>query len=139
MYFGFLISLGNTAFTKDDLNVNRMNVWQAESLPSMQDTYYNSRLQRMVVPDGTTKGIKQRTEDMREKLQSMHNFKYQKTKVETLLVDGYTEYFIPKFHCELNPIDRVWAQSTEYSRANCDYSFKGLEEIIEFVLDSVWI
>ena len=73
-------------------------------------------------------------------LKSMPDFKYEKTKVETLLIDnGYKAYFIPKFHCELNPIERVWAQSKKYSRANCVnvYSFKGLEEIVEPALESV--
>ena len=41
------------------------------------------------------------------------------------------------FHCELNLIERVWGQSKKYTRANCDYSFKGLEETIESALDSV--
>ena len=62
----------------------------------------------------------------------MPDFKDKKTKVETLLIDnGYKAYFIPKFHFELNPIERVWAQSKKYSRANSDYSFKGLEETVE--------
>ena len=67
---------------------------------------------------------KMKADDMRQALQSMPDFKYEKTKVETLLLaNGYKAYFIPKFHCELNPIERVWAQSKKYSRANCDYSF----------------
>ena len=49
--------------------------------------------------DGTPKGMmqilekrevnvsKMKTEDMREKLQSLHDFKYEKTKVETLLLN----------------------------------------------------
>ena len=30
-----------------------------------------------------------------------------------------------------------WGQSKEYTRANCDYSFKGLEETVEPALESV--
>ena len=44
--------------------------------------------------------------------------------------------FILKFHCELNPIERVWGQSKKYTRANCDYSFKGLEETVRPALES---
>ena len=41
-----------------------------------------------------------------------------KTKLERLLAtNGYRGIFIPKFHCELNPIERVWAQSKKYTRA----------------------
>ena len=150
MSFGFLIIVQATAFAEDALNVNRMNVRPGGAQPRMRDTYYNGKLLRMVFSDGTPKGMKKvleergvnvskmKAEDMREKLQSMHDFKYEKTKVETLLLNnGYNGYFIPKFHCELNPIERVWAQSKKYSRANCDYSFKGLEEIVEPALESV--
>ena len=50
----------------------------------------------MVLADGTPKGMKQvleergvnvskmKTDDMREKLQGMHDFKYEKTKVEAV-------------------------------------------------------
>ena len=49
----------------------------------------------------------------------------------------YDGYFIPKFHCELNPIERVWAHSKKYTRAHCDYSFNGLEVMINPALKSV--
>ena len=150
VFWFFDHSSGHTAFAEDALNVNRMNVKLGGAQPRMRDTYFNGRLQRMVFSDGTPKGMKRVleernvsvtkmvAEDMRQALQSMPDFKYKKTKVETLLIDnGYKAYFIPKFHCELNPIERVWAQSKKYSRANCDYSFKGLEEIVEPALESV--
>ena len=37
---------------------------------------------------------------------------------------------MPKFHCEFNPIERVWAQSKKHSRASCDHLLKGLEKNI---------
>ena len=81
-----------------------------------------------------------KADDMQAKLQEMHDFKYEKTKLEALLTEhGYKGIFIPKFHCELNPIERVWAQSKQYTRARCDYSFKGLEDTIGPALDSVTI
>ena len=69
----------------------------------MRDTYYSGRLQRMVFSDGTPKGMKRvleernvskiQAEDMRQALQSMPDFKYDKTKVETLFLDnGYKAY-----------------------------------------------
>jgi len=75
---------------------------------------------------------------MREKLREMHHFKDEKTKLETLLaLHGYKGFFLPKFHCELNPIEREWAESKKYTRAHCDYSFKVLEQHIRPALDSV--
>ena len=143
-------SSGHTAFAEDALNASRMNVKPGGKQPIMHDTVYNGKSQRMVLRDGTPKGMKlvlqergvdvsgMKAEDMRLALQQMHDFKYEKTKLESLLAtNGYRGFFIPKFHCELNPIERVWAQSKKYSRAHCDYSFKGLEGTIIPALDSV--
>ena len=143
-------SSGHTAFAEDSLNASRMNVKPGGKQPVMHDTVYNGKLQKMVLSDGTPKGMKivleergvntrnMKAEDMRIALQDMHDFKYEKTKLETLLSNhGYRGFFIPKFHCELNPIERVWAQSKKYTRAHCDYSFKGLEDTIIPALDSV--
>ena len=143
-------SSGHTAFAEDALNASRMNVRPGGKQPVMHDTIYNGIHQKMVLPDGTPKGMKMvleerkvnvsgmKAEDMRSALQQMHDFKYEKTKLESLLAtNGYRGIFIPKFHCELNPIERVWAQSKKYTRAHCDYSFKGLESTIIPALDSV--
>jgi len=74
----------------------------------------------MVLEDGTPKGMKLvlrkrgidvsklKADDMRKTLQEMHDFKYKKSKLESLLAQYNYRYFIPKFHCELNPIERVW-------------------------------
>ena len=44
------------------------------------------------------------------------------------LVEGRGHYFLslPKFHCELNPIERCWAQSKRYCRQNCGFSLESL-------------
>ena len=49
----------------------------------------------------------------------------------------YDGFCIPKFHCELNPIERVWAYSKKYTRAHFDYSFNSLEVTINPALKSV--
>ena len=45
--------------------------------------------------------------------------------------------FLPKFHCELNPIERCWAQAKRYTRAHCNYSIDGLRNNIPQALDSI--
>ena len=76
--------------------------------------------------------------DIRKALGEMHDFKYEKTKVEHLVRNrGYRAIFIPKFHCELNPIEACWGQSKRYTRAHCDYSFQGLERTVNPGLNSV--
>ena len=73
-------------------------------------------------------------------LEEMRDFKFQKSRVEELILvngKGHRVMFIPKFHCEINPIERVWCSAKQYTRAHCDYTFQGLERTIEKVLDSV--
>jgi len=49
---------------------------------------------------------------MREVLGSHADFKCEKSQIEWFLVEeGHITYMLPKFHCELNPIERVWAQA----------------------------
>ena len=47
---------------------------------------------------------------------------------------GHRMLYIPKFHCELNPIERVWGAAKCYSRSHCDYSFQGLDKVLIPVL-----
>jgi len=104
-------SSSHTAFAEDALNVNKMNVRPGGAQPKMRDTMWRGRAQRMVFPDGMPKGMKQvlierginvtkmKAEQMREVLQGMPDFKYEKTRVETLLhSNSFKGYFIPKFH-----------------------------------------
>ena len=45
--------------------------------------------------------------------------------------------FIPKFHCELNPIERVWGQAKVYSRMYTNFTLPHLRQIIDPALDFV--
>ena len=45
--------------------------------------------------------------------------------------------FLPKFHPELNPIERVWGKAKRYARAKCNYSFSGLQNTVTPALESV--
>ena len=90
----------------------------------MRDGWWGGKPQKMNV-GGVPKGLKRVLEergintttllqnDMRTILGSHPDFKYEKSRVERLLTDefGHIVYMIPKFHCELNPIERVWAQA----------------------------
>ena len=62
------------------------------------------------------------------------------TIVEQYLKErGRQAYFLPKFHCELNPIERVWAQAKVYCRAYTNFTLPRLHHIINPTLDSVTI
>ena len=45
--------------------------------------------------------------------------------------------FIPKFHCELNPIERVWGQAKVYSRKHSNFTLACLRQIVDPALDSI--
>ena len=77
-------------------------------------------------------------EDMIAKLNEFPNFKNERYKVARLLrCFEHDCLFLPKFHPELNPIERVWGKAKLYSRHHCDYSFASLRRIITPALESV--
>ena len=77
---------------------------------------------------------------MRLVLGAHTDFKYEKIALEHFMQErGHRAIFLPKFHCELNPIERVWGEARRYSRAHCDYSFAGLKQTIIPALESVQV
>ena len=63
---------------------------------------------------------------------SQHDdFKNEKNALETMITDkGHTALFLPKFHCELNGIERVWGHSKRIFDAYCNYSIVSLRETV---------
>ena len=71
-------------------------------------------------------------------LENQPDFKGEVSMLQTLIESkGHECIFYPKFHCKLNFIEFYWAAVKRYTRENCNYSFKELEETIEKGLDSV--
>lgn len=106
VYWFFDHSSGHTAFPEDALNASRMNVKPGGKQPVMHDTVYYGKPQKMVLPDGTPKGMKlvlqergidvskMKADDMRKALQDMHDFMYEKTKLESLLLENNYKGFL---------------------------------------------
>ena len=118
-------SCGHTAFAEDALIASKMNKGPGGKQPKMRDTVWNGQPQTMTLPDGRPKGAALVLEErgyntrgmklgeMRAILADHDDFKNEKCRVDTFLsTSGHACVFIPKFHCELNPIERVWSQST---------------------------
>ena len=107
------------AYAEDALNAYKMNAKPGGKQPKMRDTVWEGRPQSMVfsiyVPEGLIQVLKE----------------------HFLNNKGYACVFLPKFHCELNPIERVWAQAKRYTRAYCDYSVVGLRRNVPLALDTV--
>ena len=138
------------AFAEDALNVRKMNVRPGGAQPTIRDTMWGRRVQKMVMDDGTPKGMKMileergtnttnmNADDMRVVLANHEDFRNEKTIVEHFLESrGHIVYFLPKFHCELNPIERVWGQAKVYTRTYTNYTLIRLRQLINPALNSV--
>lgn len=61
-------------------------------------------------------------------LASEPDFQQQASMLEELIPDlGHQTKMLPKFHPELNPIERYWAAVKEYLRRVCGYTFPDLQ------------
>lgn len=75
---------------------------------------------------------------MRIVLSFHDDFKNEKTIVEHYLNErGHIVMFVLKFHCELNPIERVWGQAKVYSRMYTNFTLPRLRQVVDPALDSV--
>ena len=141
----------HAAMPGDGLDVSKMNVKPGGKQRVMRDGWWGGKVQKMVDARGIPKGLKWVLEErgvdtrgmvvekMREVLGNFPDFKYEKSRIERLLTDdhGHIVYMLPKYHCELNPIERVWAQAKRYTKAYCKYNLQTLRNNIIPALDSV--
>ena len=75
---------------------------------------------------------------MRKEIATHSDFRDEKTKLEHFLLDQrHICIYLPKFHCELNPIERCWGQAKRYTRAYTNYTFPRLHKNVPLALDSV--
>ena len=52
---------------------------------------------------------------------------------------GPQSILLPKFHRELNPIERVWGQAKVYCQAYTNFTLGRLQQVINPALDSITI
>ena len=141
----------HAAMPKYALDVSKMNANPGGKQRVMRDGIWDGKPQKMNFALGVPKGLrivltergidtrKMTVNKMREVVGSHPDFKNEKSMLERFLVEekGHIMYYLPKFHCELNPIERVWAQAKRYSRAHCKYSIVSLRRTVYPALDSV--
>lgn len=136
----------------DVLDASKMNVNPGGKQPKMHDTVWAGKPQKMSfnleVPKGMKQVLKERginvdiltSAQVHETLKNYTDFKNEKPKVITFLEsNGHTALFLSKFHPEMNPTERVWAQSKRYTKANCKYTLPVLRKTIPLGLDSVTV
>ena len=140
----------HNAMADDALDVTKMNVNPGGAQRKMRDTVWQGQVQKMTFNLGIAKGMRKVLEErgvntvgmvadqMRKILAEHDDFKNEKSLLEHFLIDrGHIPVFLPKFHPELNPIERVWAQLKRYTRAHCKYTLPSLRKNVPDSFDSV--
>lgn len=141
----------HAAMPDDALDVSKMNVHPGGKQRVMRDGFWNGQRQKMNYALGVPKGMKVVLEergvstrgmvadDMRRVLGGFPDFQNEKSSVERFLGEekGHIVYMLPKFHCELNPIERVWAQAKRHTKAYCKYSIVSLRNTVVPGLETV--
>ena len=98
------------------------------------------------VPKGMKKVLQERgictdnmvADDMRKILKDHHDFQNEKPKIISFIENqGHRDFLLPKFHPELNPIERNWGQAKRYTTTHCNYSLVSLHNVINPSLDFV--
>ena len=133
------------------MTIVALNVKPGGKQRVMRDGLWDGKSQKMVTSSGVPKGLRVVLEErgvnttgmsgpkMKEALGNFPDFKYEKSRIERILTEkyGHIVYMLPKYHCELNPIERVWAQAKKYTKAYCKYSLQSLRNMIIPALDTV--
>jgi hypothetical protein len=71
-------------------------------------------------------------------LAAQPDFKAQKGWLEEVVRgEGFEIMFLPKFHCELNPIERVWGHAKRKLRTECDYTSKSIADKLPGILNNI--
>ena len=50
---------------------------------------------------------------------------------------GHICLYLPKFHCELNPIEQCWCHGKKHTRSHCNGSIVRLRKIVPESLDGI--
>lgn len=121
-----------------------MNVNDGGGQPILRDTIWKKKVQRMVNENWVAKGLKtvlserglfkrgMTREEMVDTLSKCEDFAKEKSIIQKLIEDnGHVYLLLPKFHCELNPIERCWAFAKKYVRERSTGSIVTLRALID--------
>ena len=144
-------SSNHTIQSPDALNVKRMNVGPGgKNTPVMRDTMWDGRFFSMTDSNGQNIGMKACLQlrnryregmlrlDMEKELSSQEDFATEPSLVEKIARNaGHFATFLPKFHCECNPIEQLWAEAKRVTRPRCNYSITALTSYVNPALNDV--
>lgn len=150
--FVFDNSSNHKKMASNALNAHVMNLNPGGKQPVMHATTYNGKHQEMVIESGEHKkepkglkivlqerglwpsqGLKKKA--AQDLLSKCEDFVNEPTiLIRTVLDSGHLAIYLPKFHCDLNPIEMLWCDAKKDTRAHCTYSFKDLQEQVPSAL-----
>lgn len=108
-----------------------------EQKQTLVDKYGAKSLKKILIERGLYKETMDKAA-MVAVLASQPDFLHQKSLVQELIERaGHACLFLPKFHPELNPLERVWGAAKRYQRNHPPRSVKGLRRLIPKALASV--
>ena len=152
--FIFDQSSNHGALSEDALRATTMNLGPGGKQPKMRDGYFLKDevrvVQSMQFEDGTPKGLKQvlserglwhsglRVESARDLMGLQPDFQEQKSSLADLVERaGHLADFYPKYHCELNFIERVWAETKGIVRKECLFNFPKMKTQVSETVKSI--
>ena len=107
--------------------VTQCAVWAGRH-KSMVNTDGSSKALRTILLECGINTERMKANGMQIVLSNHEDFATEDTIVEHYLKSrGHHAYFLPKFHCELNPIERVWAQAKVYWRAYTNFPIRSCD------------
>jgi hypothetical protein len=124
----------------DGLCAQTMNLKDGgKNAPRQRNATWDGQPQLMTLPDGTPKGLRtvlmerggwvpgMSVAEARAAVADYPDFRAQKEWLrETVENTGHLIDYYPKFHCELNYIEMVWAYCKAKLRRSCPYNFHDL-------------
>ena len=158
--FMFDNSTNHKKMPDDALVASRLNLSDGgkNSRKVIRDGQFGANVSQPMIDDkGVQKGIRRILEerglwepgmklaDARQVLESQDDFRNQRSVLEECVRSYRDEegnerhvfILLPKFHCELNHIERFWSSAKRFARQHCDYTFAGLRKNVPLALDSV--
>jgi len=148
--FIFDNALTHTAKESNALVARHIGVNDGGKQRILRDTIWNGQTQKLVNEQGKPKGLKtilierglynreMKKEDMIEALSKCEDFANEKPIIQKIIEEhGHIFLLLPKFHCELNPIERCWASSKHYVRPRLNGSIVKLRELIKQSLEDI--